>query len=129
MECTVEVCDRNVASSKCNRAAAVCFNDATDVSDSASIADKDDTKKRYMCDGLCGVGKEDECSVDDDDIVSCRACKCGHGTAAMGLNCPVDDMEKCESCQSGSELRSGYPINGKIAGFLPWGSPKIGENN
>ena len=64
MECKVEVCNKNDASSKCNQAAAVCINDSTD-----DTQIQEDAKERYMCDSLCQGS--DVCSV-DSDIVSCK---------------------------------------------------------
>ena len=99
----VEVCNKNDASSKCNRAAAVCIDDSTDVNDSAAVADRDDNKKRYMCTGLCGIGKDNECSV-DADIASCKVCTCDHGVGAVGSSCSVNGAAVCSSCESGYVL-------------------------
>ena len=62
--------------------------------------------KDWMCEGLCGIGKEDECSV-DADIASCKACTCASGTAGMGSDCPVAGAELCLSCDVGYTLTQG----------------------
>jgi len=81
LQCTVEICEKTDASSKCNQAAAVCSDSAVE-------------KHNYMCSGLCG--NSDECSVDvSDDTVSCKACTCDHGTGALGSTCLDVNTEQC----------------------------------
>jgi len=100
LQCTIEVCSRDDASSVCNRAAAVCMNDSIDLTDSTAVAEKDRLMENWMCDSLCGVGKEDACVV-DADTVSCKACTCANGVAGIGSTCPVTNTEVCLSCDSG----------------------------
>jgi len=81
LQCSVEICEKTDASSKCNQAAAVCSGSAVE-------------KQSYMCSGLCG--NSDECSVDvSDDTVSCKACTCDHGTGALGSTCLDVNTEQC----------------------------------
>jgi len=87
LQCSVEICEKTDASSKCNQAAAVCSGSAVE-------------KQSYMCSGLCG--NSDECSVDvSDDTVSCKACTCDHGTGAVGSACPAANTEQCSTCEAG----------------------------
>jgi len=90
LQCSVEICEKTDASSKCNQAAAVCSGSAVE-------------KQSYMCSGLCG--NSDECSVDvSDDTVSCKACTCDRGTGALGSACLVDNTPACSSCDAGYDL-------------------------
>jgi len=102
LECSVEVCEKNDASSKCNSAAAVCMNDSIDLTDSTAVAEKDRLMKEWMCDGetLCGVGKAAECSV-EASVASCKACTCSNGVGGLGSFCPVNNTASCVSCESG----------------------------
>jgi len=99
LECSVEVCEKNNASSKCNSAAAVCVDASTD-----DLTERVDGKKRYMCDNLCE--NNDECSI-EGDIPSCKVCTCEHGIAPIGADCSAHATEVCLSCESGFTLASG----------------------
>ena len=62
--------------------------------------------KDWMCDGLCGLGNEDQCSV-DANVVSCKSCTCTDGVGAIGSTCPVDKTEACVSCDAGYQNTGG----------------------
>ena len=105
MECTVDVCNRNEASSKCNQAAAVCIKDEAEQNEKDE-AEQNESMREYMCAGLCGT--EEVCSF-DAEIVSCsiqNQCTCSNGVSATGASCTTNNDNICSSCESGYTLVS-----------------------
>jgi len=77
LECSVEICEKNDASSKCNSAAAVCVDASAGEDTSLAATEKD----KYMCDGLC---ESEKVCVIQNNTPSCDdPCQCpGGGTCS-----------------------------------------------
>ena len=117
LECSVEICEKNDASSKCNPAAAVCMN-------------TDQEKSDYICDDEACPGVGQTCEVSAENQPSCdsgtnqpscdsgeflqagvcvdKTCVCLHGNGAVGVDCSTDGVVKCDSCKPGYNLQGGF---------------------
>jgi len=99
LECSVQICKKNDASSKCNSAAKVCVEAAA--GDDTSLATTE--KHSYMCDSFCTNSAE--CAV-ESDVPSCKVCTCANGVGATGAECPTHDTAFCASCTTGFALNN-----------------------